>query len=105
LDQKKLAEILRLGNVEWRKYVLQRLAERSISQNAVTNVLTSGEKIEDHPKDKPYPSALFLGWIEDKPLHVLVAMEEKSEKAYIITAYEPNLEYFEPDFKVRRKRS
>lgn len=104
MDQKKLNEILNLGFVEWRKHVLQRLAERSIPQDAVVNVLMSGKQIEDYPEDNPYPSALFLGWIENKPLHVLVALDEKNEWTYIITAYEPSLEYFEPDFKTRRKR-
>jgi len=69
----------------------------------VIDVLMLGEEIEDYPADKPYPSALFLGWIEDRPLHVVVALDEETQWAYIITAYEPSLEYFEADFKTRRK--
>lgn len=104
MNLEKLREVLKKGRFEWRKHILQRLAERDIPQEAVVNVLMSGKQVEDYPEDKPYPSALFLGWVENKPLHVLAALDESNEWAYIITAYEPSLEYFEPDFKTRRKR-
>jgi len=83
--------------------VLQRLAEREISQDSVLRVLSSGERIKDYPDDKPYPSALFLGWIKNRPLHVVAALDEDNDWAYIITAYEPSLEFFEPDYKKRRE--
>lgn len=103
MDQNRLTQILQAGRFEWRRHALQRLLERGISRIAVIDVLMLGEEIEDYPADKPYPSALFLGWIEDRPLHVVVALDEKTQWAYIITAYEPSLEYFEADFKTRRK--
>jgi len=46
------------------------LAEREIRQAAVLEVLQAGARIEDYPEDVPYPSALLLGWVEGKPLHV-----------------------------------
>ena len=104
MDQNELIEILKAGFIEWRKHVFQRLAEPDITQDEVIHILTSGEQIEDYSDDKPYPCALFLGWIEDKPLHVLVILDEMNRLAYIITAYEPSLEYFEFDFKTRRKK-
>ena len=51
----------------------------------------------------PYPSALFFGWAEGKPLHGVVALDETNEWAYVITAYEPDLEHFEADYRTRRK--
>jgi len=83
-------------------HVLQRLAERGIRQAAVLEVLRSGARIEDYPEDVPYPSALCLGWIEGKPLHVVVALDAQAQWAYIITAYEPDLEHFEPDYRTRK---
>jgi len=35
---------------------------------------------------------------------VLVALDEASGYAYVITAYEPDLEHFEPDFRMRREQ-
>ena len=50
----------------------------------------------------PYPSTLFLGWVDGKPLHVVVALDAWSQWVYIITAYEPDLEHFEPDYRTRK---
>jgi hypothetical protein len=77
--------------------------EGSVSRNDVFDVLLTGEQIEDYPDDKPFPSALFLGWMADEPLHVVAAIDRESNWAYIITVYRPDLEHFEPDFKTRRK--
>ncbi len=49
------------GRIEWRKHVLQKLAERGIAQQAVRAVLLTGERIRDYADDKPFPSALVLG--------------------------------------------
>jgi hypothetical protein len=53
--------------------------------------------IEDYPDDNPFPSGLFFGWQQDKPLHVV-------PEVYVITAYEPDQEHFEADFRTRRKK-
>ena len=83
--------------------MLQRLAERGIAQQAVLDALRSGERIKDYPDDTPYPSALFLGWIEDKPIHVVAALDAEPSRVYIITAYVPDPEHFESDFRTRRE--
>lgn len=70
MDVDKLREILKSGQIEWRKHALQMMAERNISQGQVIEVLLEGEQVEDYPEDKPYPSSLFLGWIENRPLQV-----------------------------------
>jgi hypothetical protein len=91
------------GNIEWERHVLERLVVRSIPREAVIQVLESGDCIEDYPDDFPFPSALFLGWYGNRPLHIVAALNETVPKAYIITAYEPDLEHFEPDYRTRRK--
>ena len=68
------------------------------------NILRFGDCIEDYPDDYPFPSGLFFGWHGTKPLHVVAALEETSLRVYIITAYEPDLEHFENDFRTRRKK-
>ena len=93
------------GRIEWRKHVLQRLAERKLRQSAVLDVLQVGDVIEDYPDDKPFPSGLFFGYVGGRPLHVVAALDEVAAQAYIITAYEPSAEIFEADYRTRRKRS
>ena len=102
LNRDELRQALSVGRFEWRQHVLQRLAERGIRQAAVLEVLQAGERLEDYPEDVPYPSALFLGWVEGKPLHVVAALDAPAQWAYIITAYEPDLEHFEPDYRTRK---
>ncbi len=96
-------EAIAAGRIQWRKHVLQKLAERGVSQQAVRDVLLKGERIRDYTKDKPFPSALFLGYVSAKPLHVVAAVDETNRQAYVITAYEPSPEIFEADFRTKRK--
>lgn len=91
------------ARIEWRKHVLQKLAERGLPQAGVLEVLLSGEKIRDYADDKPFPSALFLGYIGGRPFHVVAACDEAREQVFIITAYEPSLEIFEADYRTKRK--
>ncbi len=104
LDLSKLRTALDSATIEWERHVLERLVLRQIPREAVIHALRSGECIEDYPHGRPFPSALFLGWFGRAPLHVVAALDERIPKVFIITAYEPDIEHFEPDFKTRRKR-
>ena len=103
MDLERLREAIKSGKFEWRKHILARLAERSISQNTIIEVIMKGEIIEDHPHNVPFPSCLMLGWVKGKPYHAVVSFDETLEIGYIITAYEPSLDKFEPDFRTRRR--
>lgn len=85
------------------KNALERMIERGISRDMVKEVLLSGELIEDYADNKPYPCALFLGWIKEEPFHVVTAFDSESGYCFVITAYRPDLEHFESDYKTRRK--
>lgn len=100
-DQLKIS--IENGYIEWQRHALERMMERGISRESVKTVLLTGEIIEDYPDDKPYPSALFFGWIEGNPLHGVAAFDSQSNYCFVITAYKPDLEHFESDYKTRRK--
>ena len=76
--------------------------EKGISREQVKLSIANGGIIEEYPDDTPYSSALFLGWFEGKPLHVVAAYDAKSGRLHIITAYIPDIGHFEPDYKTRR---
>lgn len=78
------------------------MLERGIATATVTEVLLSGEFIEDYPEGTPYPSGLFLGFREEEPFHVVAALDGKSGYCFVVTAYRPGLEHFEADYKTRR---
>ena len=104
MESDQLRRALWAGRFEWRKHVLTRLAEREIKQTDILEVLERGEQIEEYSNDRPYPSALFFAMIRGR-LHVVAAFDSREDWAYIITAYEPNLEEFEGDFKTRRRKT
>lgn len=103
MDIAAIKTALEKNNIEWQRHALERMMERGISRSIVKDVLLSGEIIEAYPDDKPFPSALFLGSVEEKPFHVVTAYDAKSEYCFVITAYKPDLEHFEADFKTRRQ--
>jgi len=64
-----------------------RMSQRKISTNDIRHVIEHGEIIEYYFDDEPCPSVLFLGFIDNKPFHIVVAQCE--DHARIITVYNP----------------
>ena len=85
------------------KHMLEMADERNIDLDHVEQTIEHGEKIAEYPDDKPYPSYLYLSFIDGKPLHVCFAPVSEKE-CRVITAYEPSLLIFEADFKTKRKK-
>ena len=57
----------------FRVHAVQRMFQRGVSEEEVTQVVAVGETIETYPDDKPFPSRLMLGWSSSRPVHVVVA--------------------------------
>lgn len=98
------------GSVEYKAHCQKRMLERGITRKDIENCILNGEIIEDYPlnecniSDKSFPSCLVL-WIdigEDKVLHVVIGYKER--KIIIISAYRPNSEQWESDFRTRKER-
>lgn len=101
-DPDEIREAVRHGRVEWQRHALERMVQRQIARAEALSVLLNGERIEDYPEDQPLPSALFLGWHGERPLHVVAAFDADRETVAVVTVYEPSLEHFEADFRTRR---
>lgn len=79
-----------------------RLQERGISLDDVMSCVSSGEIIEQYETDKPLPSCLVLGAeISGRYIHIVVSHDD--EFIYLITAYYPNEQQWNSDFRTRRK--
>ena len=86
------------------KHCKNRCVTRDISIDDIERAILSGTIIEDYPDDTPLPSALILGYSKMlKPLHLVVSTD--GEFMYIITAYFPDRDIWEDDFKTRRERN
>ncbi|MBV8054037.1 MAG: DUF4258 domain-containing protein [Deltaproteobacteria bacterium] len=77
------------------------MAERALRVAQVQWVVESGEIIESDLNDVPYPSYLILGFLGDKPLHVVVGVEAANQRCYVVTVYEPDPGRWSSDFRRR----
>jgi hypothetical protein len=102
MDTEGLIEAVQNGMIEWEIHSLERMMKRGISTEIVKKVLLDGEIIEDYPEDKPFPTALFLGWFQKEPFHVVAAFDSLSGYCFVITVYRPDLDHFQSDYKTRR---
>ena len=89
------------GNIIFRTHAIKRMFQRHINEKDVRSVLETGETIESYPDDTPYPSRLVLGWIGNRPLHVVVADNAADDQIIVITVYEPGQDKWVRDFKRR----
>lgn len=99
----ELHNAVKLKKVEFQKHALKRLIDEDLSIEAVLQTILAGEVIKEYIEDRPYPSVLILGYWGERPVHIVCAFNEHENKVHIITNYQPTHEYYEPDFKTRRK--
>ena len=79
----------------------KRLLERGIGIQDISTAIEDGEIIEDYPDDYPFPSCLILGSSNEKVIHLVASINESI--IYLITAYIPNPEQWEADWKTRKE--
>lgn len=89
-------------SVKFSGHALRRMFDRQLSTEEVIFTIQTGATITGYPDDKPYPSELRLGWVNGKPVHVVVAQNQENNECYVITAYVPLPEIWSDDFKIRR---
>lgn len=81
---------------------IQRMFEREISVENIKQIIKTGLIITSYEDDKPYPSYLLLGFINKKPVHILVAKNKEENICIIITVYIPDKKLWNKDFKTKR---
>ena len=86
----------------FRVHAMKRMFQRDVSVEDVKIVLSSGVIIETYPADKPYPSRLILGFVGDRPIHIVAADNMDAGETIIITVYEPDPRLWEADFQRRK---
>ena len=79
----------------------KRFSERGIVINDVCESIKSGEIIEQYPDDYPFPSCLIMGKSGNRVIHVVASVEDGL--LYVITAYIPNPDKWEEDWKTRKE--
>jgi len=78
------------------------MAERDIDPDDVREVIRHGEVVASYADDKPYPSRLMLAWVNERPLHVVTADNDVDGETIIITAYVPDPDLWDEDFRSKK---
>ncbi len=86
----------------YRQHAVKRMHERCITEEEVEYAIASGKIIANYPNDTPHSSALLLGHVEKKAIHVVYADDVEDSIRIIITVYEPDPKIWHDDFKTRR---
>lgn len=83
-------------------HALRQMFERQIGTDAVRHVVEHGQTIAEYPDDEPHPSRLLLAFVNDRPIHVVLGYDRPQRIGYIVTAYVPDPDIWQSDFKQRR---
>lgn len=91
------------NRILWTYHVNMRLRERFISRQSIIHSTESFEIIERYNEDHPLSSCLVYSEYNGEIFHIVFALDFEYNQVRIVTAYKPNIEEWEPDFKTRRK--
>ena len=89
--------------IQFSRHAFERMFERVLSPDVVSRMVRQGEQIASYPDDKPWPSALMLGFEAQNPVHVLVAKNPLSGACIVVTVYPPDRALWHDDFRTRRQ--
>ena len=87
-----------------RKHAVEEMAADGITVEDLLEVLNAGEVIRAYPEDRPFPSRLMFAFVAGRAMHVVAATDPETDRTFAITAYLPDPDLWETDFKTRRKR-
>lgn len=59
-------------------HAVKQMFQRSISRDEVKAALAAGEASAEYPDDRPYPSYLMLGIVNQRPIHVVAARDAET---------------------------
>jgi len=93
---------LNCKNLIFSGHAVQRLFARGIAKSEIRALAEKGEIIREYPDDLPYPSKLILGFVDGRPIHLVVGYNESEQTCIVITVYEPNRDVWREDFKEKR---
>lgn len=92
---------IKCENLIFSDHAINQMFKRYISVVNVQAIIRFGIIINDYPNDSPFPSCLMLGYISERPIHLVIGINDKD--CVIITAYEPDPNLWDKDFKIKIK--
>jgi hypothetical protein len=99
----KIRPLVQAGDWRASDHGLQRLGEHSIIASDLVDGIAGGMVVEDYPDYHAGPCVLLLQKDRDGPVHVLWGLEKGTDRpAVLITAYRPDPERWEDDYRTRK---
>lgn len=95
---------MKCEELKFSRHAVTQMFARSIQKDDVLSVLQSGNTVTSYPDDRPLPSKLILGFVDGRPIHIVVAYDEIKKTCILITAYVPDPKIWKSDFKTRRMK-
>jgi hypothetical protein len=93
-----------IGNwdIQYRIHATQRMFQRNFDEKDVLACLGGGIIIEYYEFDFPFPSFLInCKSSSNNPMHLVIGVDKKSKRLYVITVYEPEKTKWSDDFSRR----
>lgn len=100
-----ICALIAVDNVLTSVHAVARCAARRILLTEVIAGTPSGTPIEDYPDYHVGPAVLVLLFDSSGlPIHAVWGLERDTlEPAVLVTAYKPDLDEWEPDFRTRKR--
>ena len=89
--------------LRYSRHAIERMFQREISPDIVSDIAGCGRIIAEYPDDKPYPSVLLLGFHDRQPVHVVLSHDEVTGDCHVVTAYRPDPMLWDDAFEKRRE--
>ena len=68
----------------------QRMGRRRVSDRDIKRVIATGDVIEQDPKARPLPKALFMAHVKGEPLYVACAFDGRFTHIITVHWYDPD---------------
>ena len=96
-----IKEAILSDTIFWKSHMLQRMRDRHISVHDVLSALQNPDIIEEYRDDRPFPSFLILGYSGERPLHIVMAINDNDREIHLITVYIPDPSIWDDRFRRR----
>ena len=87
--------------IHYSRHAFERMFERAVAPELIEKIVAEGEIIANYPDDRPYPSALILGFDKVRPIHVVAARNSATGECHVVTVYVPDPALWDETFKQR----
>lgn len=84
-------------------HAAMRFRQRGLKVKDIRCAVNNGEIIEQYPEDFPFPSCLILGKAPDER-YIHVVMSDEGSVSRIITAYYPDPNKWDAQFRIRKEQ-